>query len=544
LTAGGIAKDMGRNRSLVTGKDGASLSSDGSTRPPDFGTRTVRSISRHERLYLLGATALFVLDAAYKACTNPLWFDEFFTLFLSRLSPIPKLLKAIPADGQPPLQYLLTHLSWAWLGVSEFSVRLPDIVAYAAVGLLTYRIVRRHGAPVQALFALVLVMGGTVSSYYSYTARPYELVLAFTTLVYACWQVAASREEKRIIPLLGITFGVAGAALSHHFGVIFVGMLLGAGETTRLIRRRRVDSGILMAAAAGLMPLVVTLPLAHQSHLLLGEPVLHSQNFCCRPSTASLLGYGRLIPLTPLCLMLPIALWFKRSGVAGSRAPSGTPPHEWAATGALCLALPAQLALAAVATNYFLYRYAIITSLGMALLAAWGLPHIRGLRENAQIALALASIGFILLTISSLALRQAYYPVWRAQPGEKAVSPLLQDATGNLPIVVANAFDYAPEWWYSSPAVRKRLIYLSDESYAVKQRDFLPELSLDLDGAYVPLPTSNYFAFLASHSSFLLLCTGMPRRYWVPLRLLRTGWRLEPLAGSGRDELYLVERSR
>ena len=76
-----------------------------------LGIRSERSIVRHERRYLLLALSVFALFAAYHACIVPLWFDEFFTFFISRLTSLPEMLRAMPADAQPPLQYLLTHVS-------------------------------------------------------------------------------------------------------------------------------------------------------------------------------------------------------------------------------------------------------------------------------------------------------------------------------------------------------------------------------------------------------------------------------------------------
>ncbi len=493
---------------------------------------------------MLLTIAVFVLSAAYKSYTTPLWFDEFFTLFLSRLSSISELMKAIPADGQPPLQYLITHLSLVWLGESALSVRLPELLAYMAVGLLTYRIVRRHGTAIQALFALTCVMGAEVSAYQAYTARPYELLLAFTALVFFCWQVAASRCQSRILPLCGVAFGIAGAILSHHFGVVNIGVMLGAGEAARLIQRRRVDGMMLAAIATGLLPLAITIPLAEQSHRLLGEPILLSKIFWAKPSAADLLSYLGMFPVLLLFLTVPLVFvrWSEQPGADGSMSVNSVPAYEWAAVGALCMLVAVQLGIAAIATNYFQAKYAIGTALGLALLGGWGVPRIGRLRRGAQAALALGALYFLIVVTVQLVGGPVSHRAQAAQPGENAVSSLLPEAPGSLPIVVANAFDYAPDWWYSPPNLRKRLVYLSDPQYAVSQKDFLPELSLDLDKRYTPLPTSDYNSFVQSHSRFLLLRSGKDRLDWLPARLSSAGWHLKPIAKSGNNVLYQVVR--
>ena len=250
----------------------------------DLGVCSEQSIIRHERRYLMLTLAVFALFAAYDACTIPLWFDEFFTFFISRLPSLREMLPAIPADGQPPLQYLLAHVSLRLFGETEFALRLPGMLAYISAGFLTFRIARRHGTAIQALFALALLLGAIINMEQAHTARPYGLLIAFTALAFSCWQEAALRGQNRIIPLSGVAVGVAGASLSHHFGVIQIGLFLAAGETARILQRRKLDGWMLAAIAAGMSPLVLTLALARQSHVLLGEAILHSANFWSKPS--------------------------------------------------------------------------------------------------------------------------------------------------------------------------------------------------------------------------------------------------------------------
>ena len=487
---------------------------------------------------------MFAFFAVYHALTVPLWFDEFFTLFISRLPSLPEMLRAMPADGQPPLQYLLTHLFLRVLGESELSLRLPELLAYMAVGLLTYRIVRRHGTAVQALFALGLLLGSIVGIEQAYTARPYGLLIAFTALVFACWQAAALRQHHRLLPLCGVSLGMAGAILSHHFGVVYIGVLLATGETARLIQRRRLDGWMVAAIAAGLSPLVITLPLAHQSHVILGEAVLHAANYGGRPKLMNFLIYLLMAALPLLCLVAILAFlpWPRRTSAGRSSVPPPVPAHEWTAVAALSLLLPIQMLLAALETGVLAARYTIGTSLGLALLCAWGLPRLARLRVIAQPLLALSTLCFLLLVAATLLLENMHQPIWNAQPGAEAVSPLLLNAPPELPIVVANLRDYPAEWWYSPPSIKQRIKYLSDVPYAVKQADFLGELSLILDQAYIPLRTSDYAAFIANHPHFLLLCTGNSLANWVPRRLAGSGWRLTPIASSGANVLYRVDR--
>ena len=62
-----------------------------------------------------------------------------------------------------------------------------------------------------------------------------------------------------------MSLAIAGAVMSHQFGLIHVGLFLICGETVRFIKSRRLDVPIFVAIAGGLIPLIITLPLARQS---------------------------------------------------------------------------------------------------------------------------------------------------------------------------------------------------------------------------------------------------------------------------------------
>ena len=508
-----------------------------------IGIRSERSIERHERMYLLFTLAVFTFFAVYHALNAPLWLDELFTYFISRLTSLPEMLQAIQADSQPPLQYMLTHLSVRIFGVTELSIRLPEMLAYMAAGLIIYMIARRHGTAIQALFALTMLLGSIMNIGQAYTARPYGLLIAFTALVFACWQTAALREHHRFLPLCGVALGIAGASFSHHFGVIHTGLLLGAGEVTRLIQRRRMDGWMAAAIAAGLSSLLFTMPMMHQCRQMLGTAILNSTNFCCGPSLINLLDYLFMISI-PLLLLIAVFTflpWLRGSAVVRANDPEPVPAHEWAAAVALSLLLPVLMSLSAIETHYFLFRYAVSCSLGLALLGGWAIPNIAKLRIIAQPLLALSTLCFLLLIVTVLLIENFHRPVWKAQPSAEGVSDVLLHAPGELPIVVANAFDYATDWWYAPPSLKQRLVYLSDVPYALQQPDFLPELSLVRDQRYIPVSTTGYAAFIESHRHFLLLRSGLPRRNWTDARLADSGWRLTPIARSSGDVLYRVD---
>ncbi len=513
--------------------------------------RTIRlhteaNVSRFESAHLSAHLLVFLAIVTYFARFGPLWFDEIFTVSISRLPSVQEMFKAMPADGQPPLQYFLTRLSLHVFGMNELAARLPELIAYGFAGLLIYRIVRKHGTAIEALFALDLFLSSIVAFTHAYLARPYGLLTAFTALTFASWQSATSRESNRLLPLSGVAIGIAGAILSHHFGIFHVGLFMTAGETVRIIRRRRLDWPMLAAGASGLSALIVTVPLIIRSHSLLGQAVLRSTDFWARPRLLDLFtGYLSMIGLIPL-IVASVALCLTPPGKPDADAPapsSAVGCHEWTAAITLSLLLPAILLVSEFATGYFQLKYASGTVVGLSILCGWALPRITPRRAHVQYKFALSSgltVAFFAIWLAAL---QWARPIWRTPDRATYISPTLLNAPGHLPIVIPSFFDFAPDWWYAPPSLQKRVVYLTDPQYAEKQRDFLGELSLADDHAYLPFHVAPYRGFLSTHHAFLLLRSGQPRLNWIESRLKNSGWNLTVLTKSGKDVLYKVTRT-
>lgn len=502
-------------------------------------------IRSHEFASVCIVVAVLISGPVCQAITAPMWFDEFFTLFVSRLPTYAAMLHAMPADGQPPLQYWLTHWSLQFLGGSVLALRFPELLAAVASALVTYRIVRLHGSPAQALFGCCMVLGGTLDVA-AFNARPYSLLFFFTAVGFYSWQNAARLKQGRLPWLAGVSLGVAGAVVSHHLGIIQVGVFLAAGEAARLFRNRRLDTPVMLAVFIGLSPLIITAPLARQSHQTLGTPVLHAANFWAHPGAIDLLTY---VAVSPVLLLILLSLSIMALSPPQNReSGDATPPvpvHEWAAVFALSLLVPIQILFAAFFTNYFQTKYAIGAGLGLALLVSWGIRWVAPRRYPVQTALRISLVLYLVAKAAFLVVAEAQNPVWRASgqfhvsdSRPNPVSPLLVHAPGSEPIVVANAYDYLPEWWYASPDLQKRLTYLADPDYAVQQTDFLPELSLSLDRGIVPAPVADYSTFINRRKPFLLFCSGEERLNWLPSRLRARNWTLRLLSSDGKAHLY------
>jgi len=511
-----------------------------------WGTPLAAWAARHEA-WCLAATLTFIAAKLVNAAHRPFWYDELFTFYISRLPRLGQLFEAIPADGNPPLSYLLVRYSLRAFGENELAARLPSILGFLMALLAIYTFIRRRGGAVPGLLGIACLTTSMMADYGS-EARPYALLLGFTGVAMVCWQAAGDSRRFRLVPLTGLALGIAGAIASHHYGVLHVGIPLLCGEAVRLIRRRRLDWPVYVACAAGLSALALTLPFARRTQGNMLRYVSDSASFWARPHLRSLLSYYYMANpwLVPGFLLLLCLTWAgcgpgDESGPA-NRGKHVFPEHEIAAALGLALLTPVIVGVSWLSTGYYIARYAIGTAMGIALLMGMAAAR-RGRNPShghsaAALCLAAlvvvnagsAAIGFVFPTVTA--------PVAAADPPPGS---LLETIPGQEPIVLASALDYMPTWWYASPQLRQRLHYLADLSFAVRQADFLPEYSLVTNQQFIPSKPDDYRSFLSLHRAFLLYSSGTQRLEWNQTRLLSEGWALQTIYKAGKVTLYRAQ---
>ena len=476
-------------------------------------------------------------------------FDEIFTLYLSQLRGFDDLLRAVPADGNPPLYYLLAGLSQRLFGLTEFATRLPAIVAYIVASFCLYGFVRRRGPALAALFAL-LAFDTAATAVHVINARPYSLLLAFTAIALVSWQRAAEKTSSRWLALACMALGIAGAIASHHFGVFHVGIPLALGEAWRLARHRRLDIPLYAAGAAGAAMLLFTVPLMAGTNGALLAHLSSSFEFYGRPRLADLGAYLDMVDWWLLVAFGMASVLAARFFPEPSSMPSPDPipAHEVAAAAGLVALVPIVLVLAWTVTGYFQGRYAVGASLGIAILlgfaASGRLRPVRGGAVTVLLCVAMFAVAPLAQEArEAVALLRGRYvaPEILEPAGLMHLSP-----PPGQPIVVASADEYPALWWYSPPERRARLHYLSDLSFGVRQRDPLAELTLVAEQPFVPSKVDDYAAFLSAHRRFFLYCTikaGVecdPGTDWIRSRLLAEGHALTVVLRTDKDLLFQV----
>ncbi len=510
------------------------------------------AIPRHEKV-VVGLIVLVAFCLQLRAAfLREFWFDELCTYLVSSAPTLKDMFRAIPLDGNPPLYFLLARLCLHLPVRTELALRLPSILATDATAVLVFLFVRRNARFTPALLSVCAYLGSGFCLYSCVEARPYALLLFFTTACAFSWQSAA-RGRRRKLALCGIAASMAGAILSHQYGIIYASFPLFTGEMIRLSQRRRLDAPVIVAWIAGAATLLITIPatLHAQSGLLLA--LKQDEAFWARPQLKFLLLYIHamppLIPIAILAFGIPAVV--AGAVVAEKYWNSGQQGDErvWVHKEDLCvglafiLILPLMLLITRLGTNYFAARYAVGTSLGFSIVLGLLLSRPRVRSQKFETVLY-ALVAYCLLMAYGVLLPDEMDRMARVQ-----TDPLFLSIAPGEEIVMSDALMYFPAWWYS-PGVRNRLHYLSDLSYAEKQRDFIPEYSLVSEHSIGTPAVDDYREFLATHREFVLYCYGVPRREWLRDRLKSDGWKLTLLGSewwkntddepTGAHELYRV----
>src|SRR5262245_33371124 len=160
--------------------------------------RLADRLQRHNALFLVAFLAVYFLLTARIAAHKSYWYDELYTLYISRAATPGEVWRelAAGADLNPPLCHLLTWASLRLFGESPVSVRLPAILGFALMLLCVHRFVARRCGVVYGWLAVLFLLCSRAFNY-AYEARPYALVLGFCGLALVCWQGLTEGRHRR-----------------------------------------------------------------------------------------------------------------------------------------------------------------------------------------------------------------------------------------------------------------------------------------------------------------------------------------------------------
>jgi len=191
------------------------------------------------KLIITVFSILYFADVLVRASEKFFWYDELFTVYLSRLN-VPSLWSALAdgADYNPPLFYLLTRACVALFGEGNTGVRVPEILGYWVFSLCLYRFASRRAGVLAGTIAMLFPMV-TSAYYYAYEARPHGIVFGFCGLALVCWQISEDSAARRRAALFGFAAALLGALMMHCYAVLILAPF-GCAGVVRILETHRI----------------------------------------------------------------------------------------------------------------------------------------------------------------------------------------------------------------------------------------------------------------------------------------------------------------
>jgi Dolichyl-phosphate-mannose-protein mannosyltransferase len=404
---------------------------------------------------------LLLLGAGYVAAKRTLWWDEIITHYVATLPTFHEVWRALllGADGQPPVFYLFVRSSVSLFGAHEFGLRFPSLVAYASTIVLIYVAVSRRTSPVYGLMASLL-FSLTESLTYAYEARPYALVLLFSSCAFVAWQHV--RDAKwRPYALFTVSLALS-ASISVHYNAVlgFAPFLI--GELALAVRCRRLDWLSISAIVVAIWPVISLRP--HMAALR-----AYTTDYWGSTTLGALQGlyldlFGKLLFILLVALAIFFAFPRLKFAVKGSLnfANSSIPGHELAAAAGFAL-LPAVQLLAAFFTKAIHYRYVIETCVGTVIAVAFILSAMQ-LRRRTEI-LVVAFLGVEFLHTLSGKVRWPNQDGWGTVGSQSQLFSHWRELDNDLPLVVG-VESYHVVLRYGAEQLKANCYYVITPSHA------------------------------------------------------------------------------
>jgi hypothetical protein len=487
------------------------------------------SLTRRKYFVLLLFSTLYFIATCFRAHRKLFWFDELFTLYLSRLPSAAALWDALihGADFNPPLFYLFSRLATPFFGDIQVALRLPEIVGFWVLCLCLFRFVSVRTSVLAGVIAMLFPLL-TTAYFYAYEARPHGIVIGFAGIALVCWQ-AAAYSSRRTGWLVGLFSALSLAILTHTYAILLIAPFA-LGEASRAWLLRRIDWKVWLAILTPSLGSLLSLPLWRAAKGTLPGTFFPAKLSALSDSYRFHLApaLGVLVAFLVLSFLYSVSLGRQPENDPGGRSfalPKNIsheiPPHEIVVLLSF-VALPVfSYFLSKLTGAPFFNRYtsSMVAGFGclLGIMAAKRLPV-----GVVVLFFLVAQIGFNLIeywhagTVNeptlSLALStrmdqfEAKYEMMRAAPGKSS------------PIVLFDGLKFLPIMQYAPPDIAPRLVYAAPESdanalgYTNLQRCCRPPGRLE-----------TISALLAARADFLAFCNSA------------TLLRLSPLLHQGAD---------
>lgn len=484
------------------------------------------ALDRHRFVTLALITTVFFYSAAIRAAAKPFWHDEIYTVLLTGLPSVSAMWSAIRdgVDLAPPLNTLLTRAVRSWLGVGHVSTRLVPMIAFGTMTIVLFTFARRRAGGTAALIAALFPFV-TAAYRHAYEARAYALLMALFAIALFAWgEAAAGRHRRRNLVLLASALT---AGLWNHYYAVLAYLPVAAGEVVRLWHTRKLDRGVLGAAAASLAAVPPMAPLITAAAAQRGsfwspaslDQIDETYFFLLEPLVDARFAVAAAV------VVVLAAVSYLRRHKEHRPSPPRLPVHETAAIVTAVLVPAAGVLLGVMLTGVFVPRYALPGIVGLGLGAAFVVP-----RDTwAQLAVAVA------LCVSTLELLAPVATV----PNPVETRPLLVDALRSPgPTAITGGLTFLQLWYYADPQQKSRLVYLTDAASARRYtRSDTTDRGLLALSRWTAVNAMPFEVFTQQHRQFRLYAYGSG---WLLDRLRDSNASLEELETEASARLYVV----
>lgn len=495
--------------------------------------------------WLLAFSTAYLIITLLNAAVKPMWFDEFFTFYISQLPRAEDIWSVLARgmEAHPPLHYFLTRASHTILGFGHVATRMPEILGFFTMCLCLFAFLARR---IPAVYAAAGMVFPLITGFYQYAfeARPYAIVLGCSGIALVAWQ-GATEGHYRKLSLAALTLSLAAALSSHYYGVLVI-VVIALGELAKCLATKRLDAPIWISMAASGIPGLFYLPLIGSANSAFLSTVAASPDFWSKPTVSRLMDFypAALAPaLGPIVIFLAGAAIAIVASPADKARPGSVlkrpPLHEIVAAIGF-VAIPIFVAiLATLSTGYFMDRYAIAAIVGCSILFSF-FAHEFG-RGRGDAGAALLALLFGWFVISEVSTKFQYRE--NRGPAEIDIwNPTKVEPV--LPIAIANPLKFIQLSYYGPTDISSKLVYLSDPPTAVKYPDFVPELALLSLKNWASVSVQDYAKFVESQREFWVYYSSYPQAEWLITKLAQDGKKIELRFQNGPDLLFHVSEGR
>ena len=492
-------------------------------------------LEKNRIVLITGFTILYAVVTYILAGRKHLWNDELYTYYIAKLPTMTDVWGALLSGGEqmPPLFYLITRASISLLGLNSFALRLPEMLGFWIMCVCLFLFVARRTSNLYGLLAAIFPLV-TYTYFYAYEARPYGLVLGFSTLALFCWQ-SAIMDRFRFLSIIIMSLSLAFALSSHYYGVFAI-FPLALGEAVRTIVRRRFDVPVWVAFCFAITPLLVHLP-------LIREAGSYSAGFWSNaqwldiPNFYSSMFFTVALPLMLLLFLSAIYQTALRDKILNETQPLPRikmPVSEvTAALGFIIIPIICVI-LGKLVTGAFVDRYAVIAIIGFSILVSFTAAKLNNNNALISFLLVICFVGWF----GFLVLKNT----WKVNtpPPEAKIRLLQLKGVKDLPIVAADPYTFIDLNYYA-PELSPRVVYLADPEISLLRlhTNSIERGMVDLLKPWFKLNVTDYRSYIATRPRFLLC--GDPGFFsWIVPQLEEDGMRLELKGIDGKVMIFIV----